>query len=74
MKWSLKMDYISVKDAAVKWEISERRIQKLCEDNRIEGIQRFGRSWMIPRSAEKPADQRKLRGIERGGTNEKQNR
>lgn len=74
MKRGLEMDYISVKDAVVKWEISERRIQKLCEDNRIEGIQRFGRSWMIPKSAEKPTDQRKLRGTERGGTNEKQNR
>lgn len=55
------MDYMSVKDAAELWGISERRIQKLCEDDRIEGVQRFGRSWMIPKSAEKPADQRKLR-------------
>ena len=29
------MDYISTKEAAEKWGISERRIQKLCEDNRI---------------------------------------
>lgn len=25
------LNYISVKDTAEKWEISERRIQKLCE-------------------------------------------
>lgn len=30
------MDYISVREAAQKWEISERRVQKLCEESRIE--------------------------------------
>lgn len=53
------MDYISVREAAQKWEISERRVQKLCEENRIDGIQKFGRSWMIPKAAEKPIDLRK---------------
>lgn len=31
------MDYISVKEAAIKFELSERRVQKLCETNRIDG-------------------------------------
>lgn len=53
------MDYISVREAAQKWEISERRVQKLCEGHRIDGIQKFGRSWMIPKSAEKPTDLRR---------------
>lgn len=52
-------DYISVKEAAEKWGISERRIQKLCEDKRINGVIRFGRSWAIPQNAEKPADERR---------------
>lgn len=52
------MDYISVKAASNKWGISERRIQKLCEENRIEGIEKFGRAWMIPKDAEKPIDGR----------------
>lgn len=52
-------DYISVKQAAEKWEISERRIQKLCEEKRIEGAIRFGHAWAIPRDAKKPADKRK---------------
>ncbi len=38
------LNYISVKDTAEKGEISERRIQKLCEENRIEGVIRFGHS------------------------------
>ena len=52
------LDYISVKDAVVKWGISERRIQKLCEENRIPGVIRFGRSWAIPKDARKPIDGR----------------
>lgn len=53
------LDYISVKDAAKKWNISERRVQKLCEENRIEGVIRFGHSWMIPKLSSKPIDLRK---------------
>ena len=49
--WRIEMDYISVREAAQKWEISERRVQKLCEEIRIDGIQKFGRSWMIPMTA-----------------------
>ncbi len=52
------LNYISVRDAAIKWGISERRIQKLCEENRIDGVVKFGRSWAIPKNAEKPADGR----------------
>lgn len=57
------MDYISLHEASKEWGISERRIQKLCEQNRIENVIRFGRSWAIPKDAEKPADGR-LKKIE----------
>lgn len=53
------MNYISVKTASEKWSISERRIQKLCEENRIEGTEKFGRAWMIPKDAKKPVDERR---------------
>lgn len=52
------MDYMSVKQAAAKWDRSERWVQKLCEGNRIEGVQRFGSAWMIPKDAGRPADAR----------------
>lgn len=55
--------YISVRDAAIEWGISERRIQKLCEENRIDGVIRFGRSWAIPKDARKPIDKRKTRRL-----------
>ena len=41
-------DYITVQEAAKKWAISERRIQKLCEENRIPGVVRLSRVWLIP--------------------------
>lgn len=55
------MDIMSVKEASERWNFSERWIQKLCEEGRINGVQRFGRSWMIPREAQKPTDLRKKR-------------
>lgn len=55
------MEFLSVREVAIKWNKSERWVQKLCEEGRIEGVQRFGRSWMIPQNAEKPNDLRKER-------------
>ena len=52
------LDYISVQQASEKWGISKRRIQKLCEENRINGAVRFGRAWAIPKDTPKPADGR----------------
>ena len=52
------LEYISAPEAAKKWGISERRVQKLCEENRIDGTEKFGRAWMIPKDAEKPVDGR----------------
>lgn len=53
------LNYISVREVAKKWGISERRVQKLCEENRIDGVIRFGHSWAIPKDSEKPKDSRK---------------
>ena len=51
-------EYMTVQDAAKLWKISERRIQKLCEENRIDGVVRLSRVWLAPKDAEKPADRR----------------
>ncbi len=51
-------EYMTVQDAAKLWEISERRIQKLCEENRIDGVVRLSRMWLIPKDAQKPTDGR----------------
>lgn len=49
-------DIMSVKEASEQWNISEHRIQKLCEEGRIEGVRRFDRSYMIHKNAQKPVD------------------
>ncbi len=53
------MEYMSCAEAAAKWGISERRVQKLCEGNRIPGVSMFGSVWLIPKKAEKPTDGRR---------------
>lgn len=52
------MEYLSVKQAAEQWNISERRIIKLLNENRIAGAIRNGRYWSIPKDAHKPLDKR----------------
>ena len=50
--------YISVKQAAEKWGISDRRVRTLCSEGKIPGVTREGRSWKIPEEAKKPEDGR----------------
>lgn len=52
------MKYITAKEASEKWGISDRRIQLLCKQGRINGAYRLGWTWAIPEDAEKPADAR----------------
>ncbi len=54
------MEYITVKDAAAKWGISQRYVQRYCTEGRIEGAAKFGGAWMIPADARKPSDLRKV--------------
>ena len=58
------MEYMSAPEAAEKWGISERRVQKLCEGNRIPGVSKLGYMWLIPKDAEKPIDGRTKQGKE----------
>lgn len=53
------MQYISAKEAAEKWGITMRRVQDLCKNHAIDGAVRWGRGWMIPADANRPADRRK---------------
>ena len=52
------MGYMTAGEAAKKWKISQRRVQILCSENRIEGIFKLGENWAIPDTAEKPSDKR----------------
>ena len=57
------MEYISVKQAAEQWGISDRRVRILCEQGKIDGVQKQGRLYLIPANAVKPIDGRTLRGV-----------
>ena len=50
--------YITVKQAAEKWGISDRRVRTLCSEGKILGAFRNGKIWEIPYDAKKPTDGR----------------
>ncbi len=50
--------YLKIREAAEKWGISERRINELCLEGRLEGAVKFGNTWAIPDDLEKPDDAR----------------
>lgn len=52
------MEYLTVRETAEKWSLSDRMVQQFCIDGRIPGAQKFGKSWAIPMEAEKPQDPR----------------
>lgn len=50
--------FMTIKETAEKWDLTERRVQKMCSDGRIEGVQKFGSAWVIPADAKKLSDGR----------------
>lgn len=55
------MEYMSAREAADKWGISQRRVAVLCSENRIDNATMVGNMWIIPTTAEKPVDARSVR-------------
>ena len=51
-------EMISVREAAMRWNITERRVATLCKNGRIAGAEKQGNRWLIPADTQKPADQR----------------
>ena len=52
------MGYITLKQATELWNISERRIRRLIQENRIDGAVKIGNAWSIPEETSKPMDKR----------------
>ena len=50
--------FMTVKQAAEKWGLSDRRVRILCAEGKIPGAFQEGRGWKIPMDAVKPADGR----------------
>lgn len=55
------MTYMSAREAADKWGISQRRVAVLCAENRVREATMVGNMWIIPTTAEKPIDARSIR-------------
>ena len=48
------MKYVSVKEIAEKWNVSERSVRNYCAEGRIDGAFLTGKTWNIPEIAKKP--------------------
>lgn len=51
--------FITVQEAAEKWDITPRQVQILCKTDRIPGATRMSRIWIIPEEAPKPTMSRR---------------
>ena len=49
------MEYISIKEAAKKWDVSERMVRRYCSEGKIKGAVVEDNTWLIPEDANKPA-------------------
>ncbi len=52
-------EYMTAQEAAEKWTVSLRWVQRLCKENRIEGVLNINQVWLIPKDTKKPADARR---------------
>lgn len=50
--------FLTVKEVAKKWGISDRKVRVLCSEGKIPGAYQKGRGWKIPIDAKKPGDSR----------------
>ena len=55
------MEYISVKEAADKWDTSVQIVRRFCRQERINGAIQSNGSWLIPANARKP---KRIEGID----------
>ena len=52
------MRYLTASQLAPMWNISQRRVQILCANGRINGAFKIGEIWVIPYDAKKTKDKR----------------
>lgn len=62
------MEYISVAEAAKRWNVSPRSVRNYCAQGRVEGAFLTGKTWNIPENAAKP---RRLNARETGASGAK---
>ena len=57
------MEYITSKEAAKNWGVSDRRIRVLCSEGRIDGATKVGSVWNIPARATYPSESSSQKNI-----------
>ena len=62
------MDYLTTVEMSKEWGISSRRIAVLCEQNRINGVIKKGKTWLIRQESLRPRDARKNTHSQRGAS------
>lgn len=50
--------YKKISEVSKEWGISERRINTLFLEGRIDGAEKFGNVWSIPEDVKRPKDER----------------
>ncbi|MBE5040990.1 LuxR C-terminal-related transcriptional regulator [Ructibacterium gallinarum] len=54
------MKYMTVREAARKWGVTEQLVQEYCAQGRIEGANKTNKTWEIPEGTEKPGSVQKV--------------
>ena len=52
------MEFLTTKEISEQWNISARRVAILCEEGRLDGAMKKGKTWLIPSDTKKPEDGR----------------
>lgn len=53
------MEYLTVREAEKKWEVTARMVNYYCLAGRIPGAIKKGNLWLVPVDAKKPIDERR---------------
>ena len=54
----MEMEWMTVQEAGMLWGITTRAAQYLCADGKVNGAQKLGSQWVIPKGTPKPIDGR----------------
>jgi hypothetical protein len=53
--------YKKAEEMAERWNVSLRQVQYLCKNGKIDGVSKFGNTWAIPETTQKPTRAGKLK-------------
>lgn len=67
--WRIMMNLLTTAQVAKEWGISQRRVDILCKEGRVEGAIMMGNRWFIPNDSLKPEDKRRAKIITDCGGN-----